>query len=257
MPDPILDDAGADDAAVVHLAIIGEYDAAFEPHRAVDATIAQVRSARGIDVRAHWISTEAIEGDGTAQLAAFDGIWISPGSPYRSLDGALESIRFARERGVPLLGTCGGFQHVVLEYARNVMGLANAQHAEMSPHEGELLITPLTCSPAGQTMPITIDGASRVAGWYGATRAVERYYCNYGLNPDYEAAVEAAGLRVVAWDDGGEPRVVDLPSHPFYIGTLFVPQPSAEPDSPHALVAAFVEAGRLARADRGLLRPVA
>lgn len=246
MSELVLDEVAGNHVPVVRLAIVGEYDAAFEPHQAVNATIAQVSRARGIDVRVEWVSTEAVERDASGRLAGFDAIWISPGSPYRSLDGALESIRFARERGVPLLGTCGGFQHVVLEYARNVMGLANAQHAELTPYGGELVITPLACSPAGQTMPMTIDGGSRVAGWYGSTRAVERYYCNFGLNPDYEAAVEAAGLRIVAWDDGGEPRVVDLPSHPFYIGALFVPQPSVDPNPPHPLVAAFVEAGRLA-----------
>lgn len=231
--------------AVVRVAIVGEYDPAFPPHVAVDATIAQVSAARAVDVRATWISTDAIDREGVERLASYDAIWISPGSPYRSLDGALTAIRHARERDVPLLGTCAGFQHIVLEYGRNVMGLVHAEHEESAPDARELLITALTCSPAGQTMPVTIDGASRVAGWYGSTRTTEHYYCNYGLNPDYEAQVEQAGLRIVGWDDGGEPRIVDLPSHPFFVGALFVPQPSDGPGMAHPLVAAFIEAGRL------------
>ena len=228
----------------VRLAIVGERNPAFPPHQAVDANVAQVASTRGIDIRADWVPTAEVEREGAARLAAYDAIWISPGSPYRSLTGALSAIRFAREAGVPLLGTCAGFQHIVLEYGRNVMGL-DAYHAESDPDKPLLLLTPLTCSVAGKTMPITLDGASRVAGWYGTTRITEHYYCNYGLNTEYEAPLEAAGLKIVGWDDGGEPRVVDIPSHPFYIGVLYVPEPSTEPGIAHPLVAAFIEAARL------------
>jgi CTP synthase (UTP-ammonia lyase) len=237
--------------AIVRLAIVGEYNPAFPPHPAVNANIAQVAAARAIDVRPEWVPTDTIAAEGTARLAAYDAIWIAPGSPYRSLEGALAAVRYAREHDVPTFGTCAGFQHMVLEYARTVMGLEDAEHGESSPNGKRLLLTPLACSIAGQTMPVTIDGASRVAGWYGTTRIAERYYCNYGLNPDYEAEIEAAGLRIVGWDDGGEPRIIDVPSHPFYIGVLFVPQPVPAEDGAHPLVAAFIEAGRLAESAAG------
>jgi CTP synthase (UTP-ammonia lyase) len=240
------DAARADDrGTVVRLAIIGEYDPAFPPHKDVDAAVTQVAAVSDAELQAEWVSTEVIEREGLPYLAGYHAVWISPGSPYRSLDGALAAIRYAREHDIPLLGTCGGFQHIVLEFARNVMGLSDAEHGETAPDAERLVITALTCSPAGQTMPVTIDGASRVAMWYGATRATERYYCNYGLNHEYEAAIEAAGLRIVGWDEGGEPRIVDIPGHPFYIGALFVPQPSQDPRKPHPLVTALVEAGRL------------
>lgn len=232
--------------SVVRLAIVGEYNPTFPPHPAVNANIAQVSRARAIDIRAEWVATDEIARDGAVRLAHYDAIWISPGSPYKSLDGALIAIRHARENNVPLLGTCAGFQHIVVEFGRNVMGLTDADHEETAPNAACLIITALACSPAGQTMPVTLDGASRVAGWYGSTRTTERYYCQYGINPAYEAQIEDAGLRIVGWDDAGEPRVVDIPSHPFYIGVLFVPQPSPDPATPHPLVAAFLEAGRLA-----------
>jgi CTP synthase (UTP-ammonia lyase) len=245
MPQATRNDAdGAGHEPVVRLAIIGEYNPAFPPHKAVDATVVQVAAARGIDVRAEWISTAVIAAESTARLAGYHAIWISPGSPYKSLDGALAAVRYAREQDVPLLGTCGGFQHVVLEFARNVMGLEGAEHEETAPDASVLVVTALSCSPAGQTMPVTIDGASRVAGWYGTTRIAERYYCNYGLNPEHEVEIEDAGLRIVGWDDGGEARIVDIPSHPFYIGALFVPHPPDDPSTPHPLVAALIEAGR-------------
>jgi CTP synthase (UTP-ammonia lyase) len=229
----------------VRLAIVGEYDPTFPPHAAVNANVAQVAAARGIDVSAEWVATDEIAREGVARLARYDAVWISPGSPYTSFDGALIAIRHAREHNVPLLATCGGLQHVVIEYARNVMGLADADHEETAPNASCLIVTALECSPAGQTMAVTLDGASRVAGWYGSTRTTERYYCRYGINTAYEEQLEAAGLRIVGWDDEGEPRVVDIPNHPFYIGVLFVPQPSPDPATPHPLVAALIEAGRL------------
>lgn len=164
----------------VRLAIVGDRDPAFPPHRAVDATLARAAAARGVALRAEWVPTDAIADGGAALPGGFDGLWVAPGSPYRRLDGALLAIRHAREGRVPLLGTCGGFQHVVLEFARHVMGLADAQHAEIDPDAERAIVTPLGCSPAGQTMPVTLDAGSRVAGWYGA-----------GAHPLVAALVEA------------------------------------------------------------------
>jgi CTP synthase (UTP-ammonia lyase) len=81
-------------------------------------------------------------------LAACDGLMISPGSPCLSMDGALATIRYARENGIPLLGTCAGFQHILVEYARHVLGITGAAHAGVNPDAAELICIPLTCSPA-------------------------------------------------------------------------------------------------------------
>jgi CTP synthase (UTP-ammonia lyase) len=223
---------------MLRLAIVGERNLSFPPHRAVEATLDEASRALSLELEARWVETDAVERDGVGLLTGADAIWISPGSPYRSLDGALAAIRYARTNGVPTLGTCGGFQHLVLEYARNVMGIADAQHAEIDPTASRLVLTPLTCSPAGTRMPVTLLETSRVAAWYCGTRTVEQYYCNYGLNRAYEAELQAAGLRIVGRDDDGEPRVVDLESHPFYIGALFVPHPTGDSVRPHALLEA-------------------
>ena len=91
-------------------------------------------------------------------------------------------------------------------------------------------------------MPVTLVDTSRVASWYGRARTVEQYYCNYGVNPEYESQLHDAGLRIVGRDDAGEPRVVDLETHPFYIGALYVPQPTGDAAQPHPLVAALLRA---------------
>ena len=151
-------------------------------------------------------------------------------------------MRLARERDLPLLGTCGGFQHLVIEYARNVLGFTDAQHAEYDPYASNLFISELACSLAGRTMEVQLAAGSRAAGFYGSTRTSERYYCNFGLNPEHRRRLHEGGLRVVGTDQDDEARVLELPDRRFYLATLFVPQLSSAPESPHPLIVAFLRA---------------
>lgn len=100
----------------LRVALVGDYDPAVIAHQAISRALALAAEACGRPVQPQWLPTESISRD--ADLDDFDAIWCVPASPYRSMDGALRAIRYARERGVPFLGTCGGFQHAVLEYAR-------------------------------------------------------------------------------------------------------------------------------------------
>lgn len=233
------------------IAIVGDFDPEFEPHAATEAALGHSAAALGLEVSARWQATEPLaEGDAGGQLAA-DGVWIAPGSPYRSLDGALRAIRFAREEDVPLLGTCGGFQHVVIEYARNALGYEDAQHAEYDPYASELFVRELSCSLAGRLMRVQLTPGSAAAGHYGATEASERYYCDFGLDPERQSLLEEGGLRVSGVDQGGEARVVELPDREFFIATLFVPQLGSSSGSPHPLVSAFLRAAvRTGNAER-------
>jgi CTP synthase (UTP-ammonia lyase) len=165
-----------------------------------------------------------------------------PGSPYRSLLGALSALRFGRENAVPTLGTCGGCQHIILEYARNVLGFEDAQHAEYDPYGSRLFISPLTCNVAGQTMPVNLQPASLAAQCYGTSRITEQYYCNFGLNAGYRQTLEEGGLIVTGTADDDEARVFELPGHPFYVATLFVPQNRSTIEEPHPLVTGLLSA---------------
>jgi CTP synthase (UTP-ammonia lyase) len=156
--------------------------------------------------------------------------------------GALNAIRRARESGVPLLGTCGGFQHIVLEYARHVLGFTDAAHAEYDPYASSLFISRLACSLVGRSLAITLQPESLVARAYGATTVTEGYYCNFGVNPDYAAMLASSGLAVVGSDAEGEVRVVELRGHPFFVGTLYVPQLRSQPEQPHPLITGFLHA---------------
>ncbi len=189
-----------------------------------------------IKVSVVWLPTAAQH-----DYRLFSALWCAPGSPYKSLDGALTGVRYARENKVPLLGTCGGFQHVILEYARNVMGIQEAAHAEYDPYASQLFIQPLSCSLKGQTLPIQIRSGTLAALAYGSTSIEERYYCNFGLNPACQQALQDAGLLISGWDEQQEARIVEIADHPFYLATLFVPQSRSPEGEPHPLIVAFVQ----------------
>jgi CTP synthase (UTP-ammonia lyase) len=221
------------------IAIVGERDPDFPPHIATDAAIAHSADALGFDVRAQWVATDEA-------LPAVDAIWSAPGSPYRSLEGALAALRRGREEGIPTLGTCGGCQHMLLEFARNVLSFVDAQHAEYDPYASRLFVTPLTCEVAGRTMHVKLDPASRL--YDGQVEVQEQYYCNFGLNDDYRAQLEDGGFKITGVDDDGDARVFELADHPFYVATLFVPQMRSEPGRPHPVVTQFVAAAASVRA---------
>jgi CTP synthase (UTP-ammonia lyase) len=224
------------------IAIVGDHDPSSVTHRATDASLDHAAAALGVDLARRWVATPDFAVNARRALAGASAAWIAPGSPYASMDGALAAIRLAREEGVPLIGTCGGFQHVVIEYARSVLGVADAQHAEYDPYASTLFVTELSCSLAGLTMRVRLEPGSRAAEAYGAADVEERYYCNFGLNPRYRALLHDGGLRVSGTDADGEVRVMEIPGHPFFVATLFVPQTSSSPGRPHPLVVAFVRA---------------
>ena len=144
----------------IPIGIIGDFDASRPTHVATEAGLSHAATELGVDVEASWLPTHArLE----MPLESFAGFLVAPGSPSGSVDGALRAIRYARERARPLLGTCGGFQHVILEFARNVLGLQKAAHAEYEPHAAELVIEPLTCSLSGQRAAVFLKPGSTAA----------------------------------------------------------------------------------------------
>lgn len=226
----------------VRLGILGDYRSDFEPHPATRAALEHAAGALTIEVRAEWIGTPELETLSESELSSYDGLWAAPGSPYQSLPGMLRAIRFARESRLPLLGTCAGFQHMAIEFARNVLGIKDAQSAEYEPDGAELVVTAVACAVAGKIMTVEVEPGSLAHSIYGRTRVREQYYCRYGLNPAYRERLHRAGLRVEGVDSHGDARIVAVSDHPFYLGTLFVPQVASAARHPHPLVCAFLRA---------------
>jgi CTP synthase (UTP-ammonia lyase) len=221
------------------IAIIGEFSPAFPPHAATNVACEISAAQLGGDFDWTWVSTADVSERTVEEVS---GIWIAPGSPYKSLGNTLAVIRAARERRVPTLGTCGGCQHIILEYAKHVLGFQDAMHAEYDPYASNLFVSQLECSLVGRALPLRFKPGSRIAAIYGAETSVEEYYCNFGVNPDKIDVLASGELRITGSDAEGEVRVVELPEHPFYLGTLFVPQMRSTAERPHPVVNAFFAA---------------
>ena len=227
-----------------HLALVGDYRPEVGAHQAIPLALALARSAGTPAPGWTWVHTATLSGDVPARLQAFDGIWVVPASPYANTAGAIAAIRFARERGRPFLGTCGGFQHALLEYAGAVWGLPSPAHAETDPGAADPVIAPLSCELVEKTGTIRFEPRSRLSAWHGAAEMVEGYHCRYGLSPTYVDRLASGPLRVAARDIDGDVRAIELDGHPFFVATLYQPERSGLAGTPHPLIGAFVDAAR-------------
>jgi CTP synthase (UTP-ammonia lyase) len=154
--------------------------------------------------------------------------------------GALQGIQYAREKNHPFIGTCGGFQHAVMEYAGNVLGITNVNHAEYNPDDSEFFIAPLSCSLVGETKDIYLEKGSKIQEIYGTEIITERYNCSFGLNPLYQERFEESGFKASGMDANDEVRVFELAGARFYIATLFQPQLSSTAVNPHRLILRYL-----------------
>jgi len=226
-------------AATLRIALVGDHNPKLIPHQAIPEALRLAGEALGEPVEGVWTHTSSLTNP-ALQLEGFDGIWCIPASPYANMEGALGAIQFARESGRPFLGTCGGFQHALIEYARNVCGLPDAEHAESNPSAAFHLISPLSCALIEKTGDMFLDEGSLIRKAYGEARITEGFHCTYGLNHDYSSLVLGQELRATAHDADGEVRAVELRGHPFFIGTLFQPERKALSGEVPPLVRAFV-----------------
>jgi CTP synthase (UTP-ammonia lyase) len=228
---------------MLRVGLIGDYDPQVKAHAVTLKAIALAAVDLSCEVELRWLQTPSLVAEDAEQrLAECQVLWAVPNTPYESMEGAINGIRFAREHGVPLLGTCGGFQHMLIEYARAVLGLADADHAEANPTATTLAVTLLACSVNELSETFYLTPGSQTAAIYGKNEVVEQYgICNYGLNSAFRAEFEQHGLRVSGVDGNGEVRIVELEKHPFFIGTLFQPQRAAYKEIVHPLIRAWLQ----------------
>jgi CTP synthase (UTP-ammonia lyase) len=151
------------------------------------------------------------------------------------------AIEYARTREVPFLGTCGGYQHALLEYARRVLALENAAHAELNPAAALPILDRMQCPLVEESQKVIVtDHQFRTI--YGADSGLEGFHCSYGLNPNYESVFAGSPMKIVARSIEGQSRAFRLESHPFFIGTQFQPERKALTGSLHPAVSAFFNA---------------
>ena len=221
------------------LALVGDYRPEAVAHQAIPLAIERAAQALNIAVSFRWLATDLPDLPEIVQRS--DAVWVVPGSPYVCDRAVYETLRWARENHQPLLGSCGGFQYAVIEYARNVLGWQDANHAE-TDSEGRMVIAPLSCSLVEQRGEVRFAPGSRIAEAYGAQSSDEGYHCNFGVNPAFSEALEGKNLRITSWDAAGDVRGVELIDHPFFIATLFQSERAALQQKASPLVNAWLRA---------------
>lgn len=234
--------------STVRLAILGDHDAGRRVHSALDDALRHAVGTRHRTLVWDWIATETLAIEPVSALAGANGVLAATDDDCASVDGALAGIRIARERRLPYLAVGGAFRHTVVEFARNVVGLklpssaAGGEHAEASvPND----------TPRRRSGAFFLDTHSRAAALYGRWRAVEEIAGAPALDPALRELIERAGLRVTGTGAAGEPMVLELRGHPFFIAAQFDPQLASQPLTPAPLVRAIVDAAIRQRECRG------
>ncbi|MFD3836214.1 hypothetical protein ACFWWC_08105 [Streptomyces sp. NPDC058642] len=221
------------------IALVGDRSPSVVSHTRIPLLMDSLAERDRLVLDAYWIPSGDAEAEGA--VSGFDAVWVVPGSPYRSEEGVLAAIRTARVEGIPFLGTCAGFQHALLEYARDVCGLVRVAHAETDPDAEDLLIEPLACSLVGHEGVVTVEPGSLAQSVIGSERTVERYFCAYGASRHLDT-LRAHGLRFSGYDEDGHVRIAELPGHPFFLASLFQPELAGDGSRPHPMVRALARA---------------
>jgi CTP synthase (UTP-ammonia lyase) len=239
----------------VRIGILGDFNPEFRSHHATPDSLQHAARKLNLKVDSEWVPTPSLAAPGAEKtLETFDGLWAAPGSPFKSFDGMLKGIEFARRRDWPFLGTCAGFQYALIEFARNVLGIADADSAENNSGSKNIVIYPVACAVpdrkgnapklSGAVPEIRLRPGSYLQSFYGKGKEIvtEEFFCNFEVNPEYEWATMEAGFPVVARGAQGEIRAIESPTHRFFVATLFQPQLSSTEKTPHPVVLAFVQA---------------
>jgi len=232
--------------ARIRIGVIGDYDGR-PSHVATQEAIAHCATHLGLEQETKWIPTNSTKAGNAQNLGGFDAFWCAPGSPYRSAQGAMNAILFARENDYPFIGTCGGFQHVVLEFARDILGMPEIAKTDFDPYNTNLLISALSCSLVGETRNILLIKGTKVAQIYCAKDSEERFNCNFGLSESCKNELVAHGFVVSGTTEEGDTRILELPQNKFFIATLFQPQLSSTPENPHKLILSFLKSAEESR----------
>ena len=229
----------------LNIGIIGDYDGR-PSHLATQEALYHCADKLGLEMVYTWLPTPDFE-NSRREPEGYDGFWCAPGSPYKSMKGAINAIQFAREGDYPFIGTCGGFQHAAIEYGGNVLGIEELKDSNFNLYEPNNYITALSCSLIGQTKALKIDRASILHSVYESTDITESYNCSMELNKDFQNRLDSNGFRVIGVDENREARIVTIPDKRFYLATLFQPQLSSTAYIPHPMILAYLRAAKAFR----------
>jgi len=237
----------------ISIGIIGDFNPEKPSHIATDAALKHAADFLSLNVKTEWLGTGNLRRKSVKDtVGQYQGLFAAPGTPYFFADGAIKGIRLAREMNIPFLGTCGGYQYTLLEFARNVAGMTNAAHTELAPKTDMPLLIKITCAvdkTKGRQVPrmqgtfdINLAPETEAFKFYDKTKISESYSCSYELNPEYEGRLIESGLIISGRDDNGKARIFEVHNKRFFMGTGFLPQLNSSPAAPHPLITAFLKA---------------
>jgi CTP synthase len=237
----------------VSIAIVGKYVEYEDSYKSLKEALVHGALAHNLKLRVTWLEAEGLEtADYATQLEGFDGILVPGGFGKRGIEGMLNAIRYARETGTPYFGICLGMQTACIEYARNVCGLKDANSGEFDPATPYRIIYKLReltgVEEMGGTMRLgawdcVLEPDSLAAQAYGTHEISERHRHRYEFNREYEAILTGGGLRITGTTpDSTYVEIVEIPTHPFFLGCQFHPEFKSKPLEPHPIFRDFIAA---------------
>lgn len=237
----------------INVALVGKYVELQDAYKSILESFIHAGTANHCKVRVTPIHSEFITDDNIKEkIGSMDGILVAPGFGERGLEGKIKAIRYARENGIPFFGICLGMQMAVVEFARNVLGLSDAMSTEVEATTTnpviDLMADQKTTTIKGGTMRLgaykcEIDKGSLAYSIYGKTMISERHRHRYELNGDYVERLSAHGMKITGHNpETGLSEIVEIPSHPFFIGVQFHPEYKSTPENPQPIFVAFVRA---------------
>jgi len=243
----------------VRVALVGKYTALRDAYLSVVEALTHGGIENGVRVQIEWIESEDVtDGSAGALLGGCDAVLVPGGFGDRGVEGMICAACYARTHAVPYFGICLGMQMAVVEFARHVLGLADAHSSEFAPRTAnpvvDLMPEQLGLTEKGGTMrlgawPCRVTGRARAA--YGSEEISERHRHRYEFNNAYREALTGAGLALTGLSpDGKLVEIVELPAHPWFVGVQFHPELKSRPNRAHPLFRAFIEAAKARRAKR-------
>ena len=243
----------------VKIAVIGKYTGLIDSYKSVQEALIHGGIANDVGVEISWLASDLFTSREKTRelLGEFHGVLVPGGFGVRGVEGMLESIRFAREAGVPFFGICLGMQTAIIEFARNVMGLSDSHSSEFAPEcdnavislmEGQQHVTDMGGTMRLGAYPCRLGAGTQAAAIYGEPQVSERHRHRYEVNNKYRDQFVEHGLNLSGLSpDGSLVEIVELQTHPWYIGCQFHPELQSRPTRPHPLFASFIAAAMQAK----------
>lgn len=228
---------------MIKIALVGDQSDEVTAHRAIPVALQLAAEKLNIKCTADWIHSTKVD---LQNLKNYHGIWCVPASPYQNPENVIASICHARQSGTAFIGTCGGYQHAAIEFARNVLGFSDATSIEDNPQASMPLISSMFCAMREKPGQIKLTEPSRIQSIYKQTIIEEQYNCGFGINADYLSIFDNTDLlftgHSIDKESADDPRALELANHPFFIACAFQPERSALAGRAHPLIESFLTA---------------